>query len=148
MADPIGATLTLDISDVKRSLTEANKLIKENEANWRINAAAMGDWTKSEEGLNDRMRFLSKTIEQQEKNVEGLVKARDEAIAKYGKESYEVQDLNSKIITQSKNLFSINKIIKDRLDDNQLSESPLTLKDIKIISTKRSDLLIFIITFP
>lgn len=117
MADPIGATLTLDISDVKRSLTEANKLIKENEANWRINAAAMGDWTKSEEGLNDRMRFLSKTIEQQEKNVEGLVKARDEAIAKYGKESYEVQDLNSKIITQSKNLEKSRKEY-DKLTDS------------------------------
>lgn len=104
MADPIGATITLDISDVKRSLTEANRLIKENEANWRVNASAMGDWTQSEKGLSERMRFLSKTIEQQEKNVEGLSKAKDEAIKKYGAESREVQDLNSKIITQSKNL--------------------------------------------
>lgn len=104
MADPIGATISLDISDVKKSLTEANRLIKENEANWRVNASAMGDWTRSEQGLTDRMRFLSKTIEQQEKNVEGLAQAREEAIKKYGAESKEVQDLNSKIITHSKNL--------------------------------------------
>ncbi len=35
----------------------------------------------------------------------------------------------------------INKIIKDRLDDNQLSESPLTLKDIKIIAATLSRVL-------
>ncbi len=35
----------------------------------------------------------------------------------------------------------INKIIQDRLEDNQLSESPLTLKDIKIIATTLSRVL-------
>ena len=35
----------------------------------------------------------------------------------------------------------INKIIKDRLDDNQLSESPLTLKDIKVIAQTLSRVL-------
>ncbi|MBQ3640436.1 HDIG domain-containing protein [bacterium] len=35
----------------------------------------------------------------------------------------------------------INRIIKDRLDDNQLSESPLTLKDIKVIGATLSRVL-------
>ena len=35
----------------------------------------------------------------------------------------------------------INKIIKDILNDNQLDESPLTLKDIKIIATTLSRVL-------
>ena len=35
----------------------------------------------------------------------------------------------------------INKIIRDRLDDNQLSDSPLTLKDIKIIAATLSRVL-------
>lgn len=35
----------------------------------------------------------------------------------------------------------INKIIKDRLDDNQLSDSPLTLKDIKVIAATLSRVL-------
>ncbi len=35
----------------------------------------------------------------------------------------------------------INKIIKDRMNDNQLSESPLTLKDIKIIAATLSRVL-------
>lgn len=35
----------------------------------------------------------------------------------------------------------INKIIKDRLDDNQLSDSPLTLKDIKIVAATLSRVL-------
>ena len=35
----------------------------------------------------------------------------------------------------------IHKIIKDRLDDNQLSDSPLTLKDIKIIAETLSRVL-------
>ena len=35
----------------------------------------------------------------------------------------------------------INKIIKDRMDDNQLSDSPLTLKDIKVIAATLSRVL-------
>ena len=35
----------------------------------------------------------------------------------------------------------INKIIQDRLNDNQLSESPLTLKDIKVIAATLSRVL-------
>ena len=35
----------------------------------------------------------------------------------------------------------INKIIQDRLDDNQLSDSPLTLKDIKVIAQTLSRVL-------
>ena len=109
MADPIGATLDIDISQLKDSLAEANKLIKRNEANWLENASAMGDWTQSEEGLTDRMRFLSKTIEQQEKNVEGIIRAKREAIEQYGEESREVDLINSKLKTQSSNLMKSRK---------------------------------------
>lgn len=117
MADPIGATLTIDISNLKESLEQANKLIRSNESNWLANASAMDDWTKSEEGLTDRMRFLSKTIEQQEKNVEGLTKAKNEAIEKYGEESVEVERINKSLTTQSKNL------IKSRKEYSQVSSS-------------------------
>ena len=39
------------------------------------------------------------------------------------------------------NKEQINKIIQDRLNDNQLSESPLTLKDIKVVSATLSRVL-------
>lgn len=117
MADPIGATLDIDISQLKTSLAEANRLIKSNEANWLANASAMGDWTQSEEGLTDRMRFLSKTIEQQEKNVKGIIEAKEQAIKQYGEESAEVTNLNSKLVTQSKNL------IKSRKEYSSLEKS-------------------------
>lgn len=117
MADPIGATLDIDISQLKTSLAEANRLIKSNEANWLANASAMGDWTQSEEGLTDRMRFLSKTIEQQEKNVKGIIEAKEQAIKQYGEESAEVTNINSKLVTQSKNL------IKSRKEYSNLEKS-------------------------
>ena len=115
--DPIGATMTIDISQLEDSLKEANRLIKLNESNWLENAATMDDWTKSETGLTKRMQFLSKTIEQQEKNIEGIIKAKEEAIEKYGAESYEVEKINNKLSTHSKALE------KSRKEYKQVSSS-------------------------
>ena len=109
MADPIGATFTLNISQMKKAIQEANRLIKDNESNWLSSASAMGDWTKSEEGLSGRLSTLSRNISTQEKVIEDLTKAKEEAIRKYGAESKEVDYLNTQIIKTSKSLQSSRK---------------------------------------
>lgn len=106
MADPIGATFTLNISQMRKAIEEANRLIKNNESSWLSSASAMGDWTKSEEGLSKRINNLSKTISIQEKTLDDLVKAKEEAIKKYGETSDEVNYLNTQILKVSKSLKS------------------------------------------
>lgn len=120
MADPIGATFTLNISQMRKAIEEANRLIKNNESNWLSSASAMGDWTKSEEGLKKRLESLSKTIGIQEKTLDDLIKAKEEAIKKYGETSNEVNYLNTQILRVSKSMKSskseVSKLEKS-LDD-------------------------------
>ena len=54
--DPMGTTISVDISQLKTAIDEANALIKENESQWRVNASAMEDWTKEERGLTGRLK--------------------------------------------------------------------------------------------
>lgn len=120
MADPIGATFTLNISQMRKAIEEANRLIKNNESNWLSSASAMGDWTKSEEGLKKRLESLSKTIGIQEKTLDELIKAKEKAIKKYGETSNEVNYLNTQILKVSKSMKSskseVSKLEKS-LDD-------------------------------
>ena len=104
MADPIGAKITVDISEIRARLKEANRLIKENETQWRVSASAMDDWTKSEEGLTGRLKTLDKQINTQADNVKYLVEEKEKAIKQYGEESAEVAEINSKLNTQLKAL--------------------------------------------
>ena len=100
MADPIGAKLTVDISEVKSRILEANKLIKENERQWRVNASTMDDWTKSEKGLSDRMDSLSRDIKTYQDNIKDLTEQKEKAVKQYGEESVEVKELNRLLDSQ------------------------------------------------
>lgn len=104
MADPIGAKISVDISEIRARLKEANRLIKENETQWRVSASAMDDWTKSEEGLTGRLKTLDKQINSQADNVKYLVQEKEKAIKQYGEESAEVAEINSKLNSQLKAL--------------------------------------------
>ena len=117
MADPIGTTLSVDISEVRANLKVANNLIKENESQWLVAASAMDDWTQSEAGLNRRLEALSKNIKEQEKNVAYLVEEKEKAIKQYGAESVEVNQLNALIKTHTGNLM------KSRKEYKQVSSS-------------------------
>lgn len=124
MADPIGTTLSVDISEVRANLKVANNLIKENESQWLVAASAMDDWTKSEAGLNRRLETLSKNIKEQEKNVAYLVEEKEKAIKQYGAESVEVNQLNALIKTHTANLM------KSRKEYKQVSSSLDKLQNI------------------
>lgn len=100
MAGTFGATYSLNISQMKKAISEANSLIKENESEWLASASAMGDWTKSEEGLSGRLKTLSKNIEAQENTISKLVqekerlkKRNDELLASLEEEEKHVKDL-------------------------------------------------------
>lgn len=102
--DAIGSTMSVDISELRKNLEIANRLIKSNESNWLASADAMEDWTKSETGLKKRMDVLSKTIDTQQKAVDEIIATKEEAIKQYGEESDEVAKINKYLITHSKNL--------------------------------------------
>lgn len=99
--DPLGASVSLDISQLKQSIDEANRLIRENESQWRINASAMEDWTKEEKGLTGRIKVLDSAIESYTKNIKAITDEKEDLIKKgYEPESAEMARVNKMLNSQ------------------------------------------------
>lgn len=72
MAENLGASFSIDVSALKKGLQTANKLIRESESEFKAAAAGMGDWTKSQEGLEKRIKSLNDIAGVQQKKVDAL----------------------------------------------------------------------------
>lgn len=81
MAENLGASFSIDITQLKAGLAAANRAIRESESEFKAAAAGMGDWTKSQEGLEKRIATLNKTADIQSAKVAALKKEYDRLIA-------------------------------------------------------------------
>lgn len=79
--ETLGASFSIDVTNLKTGLAQANRLIKESESEFRAAAAGMDDWTQSESGLNSKIKSLNQITEIQRKKVEALQKEYDRLIA-------------------------------------------------------------------
>lgn len=80
--ETFGASFYIDTTALKAGLTQANRLIRESNSEFKAAAAGLDDWTKSEKGLTAKIENLNDVAEQQEKKVKDLQEAYDECIAK------------------------------------------------------------------
>lgn len=72
MAENLGASFTIDITQLKAGLAQANRLIRESESEFKAAAAGMDDWTTSQAGLERKIKSLNDITGLQEKKVEAL----------------------------------------------------------------------------
>lgn len=72
MAENLGASLSIDITNLKSGLATANKLIRESESEFRAAAAGMDDWQDSQEGLSAQIRNLTTVTGLQQQKVNAL----------------------------------------------------------------------------
>lgn len=72
MAETLGASFSIDVANLKAGLTQANRLIRESESEFKAAAAGMDDWTESQEGLEARLKHLNNTQDLQRKKVKAL----------------------------------------------------------------------------
>ena len=77
----IGASFTIDVNNLKAGLTTANKLIRESQSEFKAAAAGLGDWSKSEEGLNAKIKSLNSIITVQREKVSKLNQAYQNELA-------------------------------------------------------------------
>jgi hypothetical protein len=77
----LGASFSIDITDLKAGVAQANRLIRESESEFRAAAAGLDDWTESEEGLNARIKSLNSVTDIQRKKVNALQSEYDRLIA-------------------------------------------------------------------
>lgn len=110
----IGGKWTIDITDIKAGLTEANRLIKISDTEFKAAAAGMGDWTKSADGLAAKQKQLSTNIEIQQEKVRALTEEYNRVAKEKGENSAAAQNLLIKLNNET---AALNKS-KTELDKN------------------------------
>lgn len=96
--ESLGASFSIDVTDLKTGLAQANRLIRESESEFKSAAAGMDDWQKSEEGINKKIKSLNDITEIQKKKVDAL-KEQYQQLIKNGLDptSKEAVELRTKI---------------------------------------------------
>lgn len=79
--ETLGASFSIDVTDLKAGLAQANRLIRESESEFRAAAAGLDDWTESEDGVNAKIKSLNDVTEIQRKKVNALQSEYDRLIA-------------------------------------------------------------------
>lgn len=91
--DNLGAKFSLDITNLKAGLSDANKLIRQSESEFIEAAAGLNDWSKSSDGLSKRVSTLNDQIEIQKSKMQSLIAVRNETIAKMKEEGAADEDI-------------------------------------------------------
>lgn len=68
----LGATFSIDTTDLKAGLAQANRMIRESESEFKAAAAGMDDWSSSTDGVRSRINYLSTATELQRKKINAL----------------------------------------------------------------------------
>lgn len=80
MAENLGASFSIDVTNLKAGLKTANAMIRESESEFRKAAAGMDDWSKSQEGLEAKIKSLNDIAKIQRDKVEALKKEYDKLV--------------------------------------------------------------------
>lgn len=91
--DNLGARFSLDITNLKAGLADANKLIRQSESEFIEAAAGMNNWSKSADGLTMRVDSLNKEIDIQKQKMQSLIAVRNETIEKMREEGAAESDI-------------------------------------------------------
>lgn len=79
--ETLGASFSIDVTNLKAGLAQANRLIRESESEFKAAAAGMDDWRESQEGLESRIKHLNTACDLQRKKVDALQGEYDQLIA-------------------------------------------------------------------
>ena len=114
-AQALGANFTIDITDLKAGLQQANRIIKESESEFKAAAAGMDDWTKSADGLQARIKSLTTTTDAQRKKVSALKADYSRLVAEgLDETSKAAAELRTKINQEQAALAKNEKELKDQ----------------------------------
>lgn len=120
----LGASFSIDITELKAGLAQANRLIRDSESEFQAAAAGMDDWSSSADGLKARIDSLNDQVDIQKKKVAALKEEKQRIIDKMTAEGASneeiaaaVDGVNKSITRESKQLIKL----KGELDKNTKS---------------------------
>lgn len=93
----IGGRWDIDITNLKTGLSEANRMIRVSESEFKAAAAGLGDWSKNADGLSARLKYLNDVIPVQEQKISALKDEYKKVVTEKGENSKAAQELEIKI---------------------------------------------------
>ena len=79
--ETLGASFSIDVTNLKAGLSQANRMIRESESEFKAAAAGMDDWRESQDGLTAKIKSLNSITDVQKKKVGALQAEYDRMIA-------------------------------------------------------------------
>lgn len=120
--DNLGASFSIDVTNLKAGLAQANRLIRESETEFKAAAAGMDDWSDSQEGLQAQFKNLSTVTDLQKKKVSALQEQYNNLVnGGMDPASKEAVELRTKINSET---AALNK------NEKALAETGEALKDV------------------
>lgn len=79
-SERLGASFSIDITQLQTGLKTANKLIRESQSEFKSAAAGLDDWSKSEQGLNAKISSLNQITAVQREKVKALTSSYEQLV--------------------------------------------------------------------
>ena len=113
MADNTTAKFSVDISDLKKGIQEANRQIKLANAEFKAASASMDKWSNSTDGLTAKINQTEKVLAAQKKILNSYEQELKAVIEKYGENSKEADNMKIKYENQRAAVIKTQKALGD-----------------------------------
>lgn len=110
------AKFSVDISDLKKGIQEANRQIRLANAEFKAASASMDKWSNSTSGLAAKIEQTDKVLTQQKKILNSYKQEMEQVIAKYGENSKEADNAKIKYENQRAAVIKTQKALGDYKD--------------------------------
>lgn len=107
------AKFSVDISDLKKGIQEANRQIRLANAEFKAASASMDKWSTSTSGLTAKIEQTDKVLANQKKILNSYKQEMEQVIAKYGENSKEADNAKIKYENQRAAVIKTQKALGD-----------------------------------
>ena len=107
------AKFSVDISDLKKGIQEANRQIRLANAEFKAASASMDKWSTSTSGLAAKIEQTDKVLANQKKILNSYKQEMEQIIAKYGENSKEADNAKIKYENQRAAVIKTQKALGD-----------------------------------
>lgn len=115
-ANETTAKFSVDISDLKKGIQEANRQIRLANAEFKAASASMDKWSTSTSGLAAKIEQTDKVLSNQKKILNSYKQEMEQIIAKYGENSKEADNARIKYENQRAAVIKTQKSLGDYKD--------------------------------
>lgn len=117
MGENVTTKINVDITDLKKNITEANRKIKLINAQFKESTAGMGKWSKNADGLSAKIKQQKDLIEQEKIKLKSIEEQYKRVADAEGENSKGAEDLSLKIMNQKAKIAQVEAAVV-RYSDN------------------------------